>query len=297
MKKTVCILLTAIMMLCMGATLAETSYVYFGEYGTYVLNEDGSLKCEVVSDYDLPEKALVSPDGDVRFCGIIQGEYVDEELDDYSYSYWKSTILLDETGKPLTGEIYDSIYEENGLLMVTRNDLYGMIDWDGNPLTDIAYTVLLPVGDGTYLFTKDDPWTEQGMRMGYLDANGKSTELSLKLDWVGSFREGLAAAQMHGGLHGFIDGKGRWVIPPVFSSVGEFYGGKAGIYGEDGMGLIDSKGNILLPLEYSSVDFYYYAVGEDAPVATDFVLATKDNHLTVYAAEDMHVVTELDDVQ
>jgi len=64
------------------------------------------------------------------------------------------------------------------------------------------------------------------------------------------FSEGLAGACLDGKHWGFIDKQGRWKIKPAFEDVDDFYKGRAPAMTKKRWGLIDKKGQWILKPEY-----------------------------------------------
>ena len=61
------------------------------------------------------------------------------------------------------------------------------------------------------------------------------------------FSEGLACVCKEG-LFGYIDTRGKWVMPPRFQYANDFSDGLAGVaFGENGWGFIDHAGKEVIP--------------------------------------------------
>jgi len=98
-----------------------------------------------------------------------------------------------------------------------------------------------------------------------LDKNGN--KLSPAFRDIGDFSNGLAEFVPFGankdkqGLHGFIDKKGRIVIPPVYLATDKFYNGQTWVmYRENsqyGLSYIDTTGKLIykIPINYYKNDF------------------------------------------
>ena len=70
----------------------------------------------------------------------------------------------------------------------------------------------------------------------------------------GDFHEGLSAYRdPSSSLYGYMDNRGKIVIPAQYDRVGDFNGGVAVIETSTGQGLIDRSGKVLLPPHYKSV--------------------------------------------
>lgn len=85
----------------------------------------------------------------------------------------------------------------------------------------------------------------------YVDKTGDILEVNDTEDW-GDFSEGLADGKK-GGLRGFYNKEGHWVIEPQFQAVREFHNGYAAAKKNEKWGLIDKTGKWVLEPEYDSI--------------------------------------------
>jgi hypothetical protein len=104
---------------------------------------------------------------------------------------------------------------------------------------------------------------------GYADASG-NVVIEPRFHGGGQFSEGLAWATEGKGI-GYINSAGEWAIKPQFYDARSFHDGRARIreLRDDGYGVsgyIDPRGRIVIPIEYdSATDFFcgYALVGEE----------------------------------
>jgi hypothetical protein len=105
------------------------------------------------------------------------------------------------------------------------------------------------------LFTSPAPTTEpaaaENLRWGFIDKTGKLV-IKPMFERVGTFSEGLAAAQVYG-LWGFIDTTGKWVIKYQYDAVGSFKGGLAGVMAGNKWGFINKTGNMQIDPGFASI--------------------------------------------
>ena len=73
----------------------------------------------------------------------------------------------------------------------------------------------------------------------------------LKYDYVGSFREDLAVV-MRNGKYGYIDRKGKLVIPLRYDYAYSFSEGLARVYLHEQCGFIDKSGFQVIPFKYDN---------------------------------------------
>lgn len=100
-------------------------------------------------------------------------------------------------------------------------------------------------------------YTEDG-KYGFVNEKGKVV-IPFKYSFVWNFRGGLAAVQLDD-LFGFIDKTGKTVIPHKYSLVVSPFNEKNNfaIVGLDGkMTIIDRKGKELIPLKYDFINVFY----------------------------------------
>ena len=90
-------------------------------------------------------------------------------------------------------------------------------------------------------------------KYGYIDRKGKLV-IPLRYDYAYSFSEGLARVYLHEQC-GFIDKSGFQVIPFKYDNAWDYTEGLAAVVLNDKYGYIDMQGNEVIPLQY---DYAYY---------------------------------------
>ena len=69
---------------------------------------------------------------------------------------------------------------------------------------------------------------------------------------TGQFKEGLARVKNHNNLYGYIDKKGKEVIPCQFTKAFDFSEGLAAVSNEENLfGFIDTNGELKIPFKYN----------------------------------------------
>jgi hypothetical protein len=147
---------------------------------------------------------------------------------------------------------------ENGVLTVTKNDKYGLMNTMGELLNDVRYNAINGFSEG---FTAaNDGGKQSGSGWfksfeggwGFLDEKGQ-VAVAMQFDNVTYFSDGLAAAKKDG-KWGYIDNKGNWIIQPSFADTpGPFQNGIAKIEIKEGehwdspskLGYIDKTGKYI----------------------------------------------------
>jgi hypothetical protein len=159
--------------------------------------------------------------------------------------------FIDTTGK----EVIPAQFEEvglfnNGLAKVLLNEKYGMINTSGKFIIPAKYVKISNQNENLYLVSGDK-------RCAYLDSNGKtvvppSEICSGPILGVEGFQEGLARIERKGKI-GFIDKKGRLLIPANLEQAGYFSDGLAPFRKKKKWGYINKSGKVIIEPVYDLV--------------------------------------------
>ena len=160
----------------------------------------------------------------------------------------------------------------------------GLKDADGNILVEPRYTWVFPFSEGLAAvvtggddvdYTGPGGTTPEG-RLGFIDESGREVIAPQFLDHIayhtggnyygectrGLFSEGLAPVCIDG-LFGFIDTKGKVVIPAKYVFAEPFHDGRAMVMKDEKCGFIDHEGHEVIPLKYTRAEFFIDSI---APV-------------------------------
>lgn len=263
MLRRMIVLAGALLMLtgCVAARaeLAEPVYPFCEEGTYYLVDESGralpGLECGYI-------QTVISPDGHPLYIAYTSGD--------------ESALLIDRYGQQLTDVEYDSIYEEGGSLITIRGDSMGVIDWDGSEILPPKYRRIVPVRDGAYFTSTDDPWDDIADEIYLTGRDGVCTYININASYLGYFSEDRMSARARNGKYGYLDTDGHWVVAPIYDWVEDFSGGKAVVRRGDGFGMIDAYGNVILPLKYDSI--INFASG----AASATIVAIADGTATLY---------------
>lgn len=195
---------------------------------------------------------------------------------------------IDNRARIMINPSYDSAldFQDNGLAIVRKNNLYGIINSWGGYVVEPKYTSISEFSEGRAIVIND-----KGFKV--IDEKGK--EITHKnYNYISDFKEGRAQYSMVYSkdqyLYGYLDKLGREIIPAKYQYASDFNKGKAvvkikpydyeliGINGEslnkynyasvgslsDGLmafqkntggkfGFIDEKGNVVIEPKFSSV--------------------------------------------
>jgi len=158
---------------------------------------------------------------------------------------------MDPTGKIVIPPKFNTagrFYE--GLAKVEMDGLCGYIDKHGKTVIPPKYEAVTDFGEGLAIVWLN---TDNGIKCGIIDKSGKwlyDTEQAYDIYYNidgerKSFKEGMAkVAKEHSDYYtwGFINQKGKEVIPPVYDDVKEFQGNMAAVQKGVKWGFVDKEG-------------------------------------------------------
>lgn len=250
-----------------GFTSDHLVFRHHGKFG--LMNKSGDIliepKYDVLEILDNPMYARVSLD---RRYGVI-----------------------DLGGKVIVPLEYDYVGRmSEDVIIVTRDGLYGCYDKYGQLIVPIEFPEIREFAGG--LARARDARNKKNL-IGYIDKKGEWTmtayfedvediidecalvtgnnhigmarfkndsENGWNWDWIvmamydkgGSMSEGLAYMG-NGGLFGYVDKTGKFVIPQQYSDVTNFYNGMAGVAKDGRWGVIDKNGSVVVPFKFDEV--------------------------------------------
>lgn len=179
--------------------------------------------------------------------------------------------------KGITEPKYDEIFPEiNGLIIVGKNGLYGILNYRGEeviPLRykSLAYPEMSELKNAWYnedkhewhigctchrevvKYVSDDLILAQfeNGKYGYLDEKGE-VKIPAQYDEALPFESERAAVKIHG-KWGYIYTGGSFYIEPKYQEAWSFDGDFAVVRGEKGLGFVDDDGDEVSPLIYDDV--------------------------------------------
>lgn len=244
-----------------------TNYIQYDDIKVLVLNHDKKAgmvdyKGNIVIPFDASSISEKQENG-LFFVGKGEGE---------------STRfgLVNKEGKilyPFVLSTYDNF--EHGLARVSKGenfDQWGLIDTNGKEVVSCDNDYIFPFSEGMATFQ------DRNGGQGFYDTKGKVVlDLKKKYEEVGYFSEGLCPVKKKGN-YGYIDKKGKLVIPCKFGEVDNFINGTARIYKTDQLGnrrigLINKKGKQIAAVQF--LDMEYKDSGE-------IKVGIKQSYLTKY---------------
>lgn len=167
--------------------------------------------------------------------------------------------FIDTKGKTVINLKYDaaSSFNEYGIAVVVKEDMYGIINSDGEEIIKPnKYVYIGEFNDfGTAPYCEESD--ENGKLWGFIDSNGKIT-VKAKFEEVKNFSDnGFAVAKNENDEWGTINKKGEWIIQPKFDTATEFDSHNRCIVSIDGAyGVVDNKGNYIVKPKYEAISAF-----------------------------------------
>ncbi|MFP5112294.1 WG repeat-containing protein [Bacillaceae bacterium C204] len=163
---------------------------------------------------------------------------------------------MDEKGNLVLPANYDRAedFQENGLAIVGLMDKSGVINSKGYFIVQPIYDTINPFSEGRAVV--NDP---QGFKV--INESGKEITGKTYSIIVGEYKEGRVRAveiDKHGEyLYGYLNKRGKEVIPLIYETAGDFEKGKAVVKSKDGnFQLIDLTGKVIQTYPYTFVGNY-----------------------------------------
>ncbi|MEK4005837.1 WG repeat-containing protein [Paenibacillus sp. FSL H3-0333] len=148
---------------------------------------------------------------------------------------------------------YAEEFQENGLAVVQRGNVSGLIDSSGRERVKPVYNFIGPFSEGRAVVSDVKGYT-------FIDEKGKEVT-SARYDYLNSLHEGRALFSKQnttGGnsLYGYLDAQGKEVLPAVYLDAGDFSNGTALVKIAEGeYALIDLHGVVLHTYKHPFVGY------------------------------------------
>ena len=171
-------------------------------------------------------------------------------------SFFYRCTFIDTMGNVLFEPVFESALSfSNGYAPVKQYERWGLIDTLGRVALPTIYEQITPLGDGIF-FAGDDygmalintqQLTDNNLQLTVNTRPSLLTEpVYVPVTGVGDNRIGVARSNKMG----FLDLKGREVIPCIYDEIGVFKLGRTLVRVGDKYGIIDTLGKVILPIEY-----------------------------------------------
>lgn len=171
-------------------------------------------------------------------------------------SFFSSCTFIDTLGRQLFPPQYESLSAfSNGFALVRQYERWGLIDHQGRIVLPTVYDFIMPLDDTLFFASQDEGMALFDARMQPLTP--------FVYTWASDRVSNGRIAVVRDGKYGFLDRRGREVVPCSYDLVGIFGLNRAMVCIGDRFGIIDTAGRIVLPIEYESLsssgDKYYYS--------------------------------------
>lgn len=175
-----------------------------------------------------------------------------------------------------------TVFDRNGLAPVSKDNLYGLIDIEGNLIIPFEYESIVMSTVNAYSVSKDNKW-------GFIT---KSNQILIPIiyDVTSDFIENLCAVKKDG-KWGFIDLLNNPIIPFDYDGCTDFKTGLAGVVKDKKWGVINKENQLLIDFQYEYLtpvdeNFITYGVATDLKVERPDVLA----YFPYFLSEDHHLM-------
>lgn len=171
--------------------------------------------------------------------------------------------LIDAQGNEITPQKYEDVSNfKEGLVGVKFKNLWGFIGLNGHQVVPFEYDGVRDFNDGMALVIRNG-------KFGFVNTNGEQI-IKCKYDFAGSFCDGLAMVELKNGDEsscGYIEKNGKTIIPLRYNKAFDFKEGLARVVNSDGdYGFVNRFGNEVSPCKFYDAGDYYEGL---ARVSTD----------------------------
>ena len=238
--------------------------------GTTLPRIDYAMRAEL-DDIEV-DRLTVSDDGIYRYIANGKVGYFDRE-GLISPAKWQNGDLPSEglitvkindkwgvinyDGEFVSNPIWDVVYPyREGLACVVQGDVYGFIDTDGNIVIEPQYEITLELGLDYYVdyehgfFYDGLALTTDGT---FIDTSGNTVWGDDSFRVQGLFKNGYAPVRSDDG-YGIIDQTGQMVVSAEWDGVGEVSEGMVSVKRDGKWGFINLEGEIIIATQWDSVE-------------------------------------------
>jgi len=235
--------------------LDNTPLIYGVEDITFVIGEDipNLLAGVTAIDREYGDlSSLVTIDAvDVDFTtvGSYEVTYYVSNIDGYSQSEKAMlNVILD-----------DGDYDIPSNFVIVEQELYGVVDVQGNEVVPMEYASITYMGEGMLYLTKPTDEPDVYTRMSLPEPDGYYYNLNTNefVDYdyrlYGDFNEGLVVVRNNEGMYSYMNASGEVVLPFIYSEAYPFIDGRAIVKQWSNYGLISADGTEYLGIQYPYV--------------------------------------------
>jgi hypothetical protein len=228
-----------------------------GAFGYLKTNGEEIAKAKFTEGRDFHEGLAAVLDPYKGYWGYLdrQGKMAIRATFDEAYSFSEGKAVINENGKfffcdrnamlqPIAGN-YSRIFDlREGVAVVLKDTLYGLIDSTGNEIVKPRFQFLDNYENGISVFVENG-------QAGIIDKAG-TIRIEARYDNVYRFDQNHYLIEQNN-LIGLINLQGEVVIKPQYNQIGYFSEGLAPVLSGEKWGFVDSKGVEIIPCAYTNV--------------------------------------------
>lgn len=228
---------------------------YIDAEGTPAIPRDKPFYFDAAEEFGKHGLALVWAKGRYKFINTAGEDAIPQQFEEaYGFGEYKAAVvkvnykwgLIDLKGNFLIPPKYEGINSYENLATVYDGEKFALFDINGNALTPFIYE---NIGIQQGLMFEDRIPVRQNNRWGFIDGKGKSV-IPLQYEEVGRFSEGLVG-YIENNKAGYLDQNGKVIVAPVYASADQFSEGLASVMQDNLWGYIDKKGALVIPFVYA----------------------------------------------
>lgn len=163
--------------------------------------------------------------------------------------------LMNADGIILSEFCYDFLEVCDKLLVVENDGLYGLLSFEGAPLTPMEYTRILPAGNGCFWAIRGDGNDLESDELLILDISGNETSTGLFIRRMqAANNEMLAVLLPSSGQWGYCDTQGKIIIPARYDYAGPFLHNRVAVVENGLYGVISPDGESIIKPAYDYLE-------------------------------------------
>lgn len=156
-----------------------------------------------------------------------------------------------------------SIFDRNGLAPVSKDNLYGLVNAEGEVVIDFQYQSIVMSTVNAYSVSKDNLW-------GFV-TKANQIIIPIEYDLTSDFIENVCAVKKNN-QWGFIDLLNQIVIPFEYDGCTDFNKGLAGVAKGESWGIINKENELIIDYQYeylTPVDDNFITFGKETDIVVE----------------------------
>lgn len=216
--------------------------------------------------------------------GVAITDFKYDEADNFKYGRarvyeaGKGYGFIDRTGKEIIPLQYDRANPfYDGCAWVERHEKVGFIDPMGKVIIPLQYTWCNNFSEGlVYVESEEEALVK------LFNKKGKCILTSSVYDDIDYFSEGMAPVTNQDGQYGYLDNKGKLVIPFKYDFGSEFHSGLAQVELDSTYGYINKQGKLVIPFIYEDAADFHNGIAHVKRKGKSFYIDTNGREYIEY---------------